>query len=170
MKIAGFLAETVFVIFLFASATFAEDVLLQIEVQNSLNYTSDQSTFELTFPDFTKGSVTNTVSVHYSLMANDVGRMQGVISGHLEAPFPGIDFQARVCPYSRRSGNASLVPASSGFVGVTTDDTGWANKVVDEGDGKLIDGSLVIDYRAVATEDQPAGQQTGMLTVSFVDN
>lgn len=170
MKIAGLLTAAFFAVLLFDSSTFAEDVLLQIEIQPALNYGSDHSTLDLIFPDFTNGAVTNTISVNYSLMANDVGRTQGVISGHLEQLLPGIDFQANVGSYSKLSGNASLVPAASGFVVVTTEETGFADKVVDEGDGKLVDGTLMITYRAVITGDQPAGQQTGMFTVSFVDN
>lgn len=170
MKMAGILAVILFLFPLLNPSTLAEDVLLQIEIQPALNYGSDHSTLDLIFPDFTNGAVTNAISVNYSLMANDVGRTQGVISGHLEQLIPGIDFQANVGSYSKQSGNASLVPASAGFVVVTTDETGLADKVVDEGDGKLVDGTLTITYRAVITGDQPAGQQTGMYTVSFVDN
>jgi hypothetical protein len=71
--------------------------------------------------------------------------------------------------FNKQSGNARLVPAGTDFVPLTSADTGLANKVIDDGDGRILDGTAPITYSAVATEDLTAGQHFAIITVSFVD-
>ena len=111
-------------------------VQLQINSQPAIDFTADQTSFTLTFSDFKKGSTTNTVDVTYSIMANDVVRLDGVILGKLDDLFPSIDFQVDFGSYTKKGGNAHLVESASGFVTMTTSDTPLANKVIENGGGK----------------------------------
>lgn len=145
-------------------------VVLHIDAERSLNFTSDQLSFNFTFPDFQKGSATNTAQATYTFSANDAGRMQSLVLARVDQDLPGIRFEAQMGSFSKTSGTAHLVSANPGFVPLTTSDIGLADKVIDEGDGRILDGTAPITYRAVATEDLTAGQHFAVITVSFVDN
>lgn len=151
---------------------FAEgvNVVLHINAERSISFTADQSSLNLTFLSFRKGATTDTAQVTYTLSGNDVNRMQDLILVRMDAEIPGINLQVQAGPYSKRAGNASLVPSKSGFVNLSTTDTGLANKTIDGSDGKILDGTLTMSYRAELTEDQTAGQRIVIVTVSFVDN
>ena len=144
-------------------------VPLEIAASTSIDFTADRSSFALNFPNFTKGSVTNLVEVHYSVIANDVVRTEGVVLAKLDEAFPNISLQTQFDSYNKRDGNAHLAPAQNEFVTLTTQDVGLANKIVDEGNGKMLDGTFIIRYRAEALEDQVAGQHLRTLTVIFAD-
>ncbi len=145
-------------------------VVLHIDAERSLNFTSDQLSFNFIFPDFQTGSVTNAAQATYAFSANDAGRMQNLVLARVDQELPGIRFEAQMGTFNKLSGNAHLVPIDPGFVPLTTSDTGLADKVIDEGDGRILDGTAPITYRAVATQDLTAGQQFAVITVSFVDN
>ena len=140
---------------------------LEIVSERCIDFTADRSSFTLTFSSFTAGSVTNSVDVTYSVMSNDVVRSNGVVTARLSDVFPGIDLLAQFGSYTKKAGNASLTAANSGFVTVPATDTGLADKVVDSGNGRLMDGSFVVRYQAKALQDQAAGGQLRTLTVTF---
>lgn len=142
-------------------------ISLQIVSQPSLVFMTDQSSFTLFFSNFTSGSVTNIMDVNYNIMANDVTRINDVVLARLDAVFPDIALEAQFGSYVKRGGNAHLTASSPGPVTVTTQDVGLAHKVVEEGDGKLLDGTLTIRYQARALQNLAAGQYFGTLTVSF---
>lgn len=164
----------VFLLGLFPAVPFSYgegvDIVLHINAERSLNFTSDQLSFNFTFPDFRNGSVTNTAQATYTFSANDAGRMQNLVLARVDQELTGVRFEAQMGPFTKTSGNAHLVPSHSGFVSLTTADTGLADKVIDEGDGLVLDGTASITYRAVATQDLTAGQRYAVITVSFVDN
>ena len=144
-------------------------VQLQIVSASSIDFTADQSSFTLNFSDFKSGSTTNTAEVNYSVLANNVVRSDDVVLARLDEPFPGIAFQAQFGSYAKKGGNSHLVESQSGFVAIGSDDIGLADKVLDEGDGKMLDGSFVIRYQAKALEDQAAGEHSRTLTVTVAD-
>lgn len=160
-----------FLVLFWASSLYAQsrEVQLQIESQTAIDFTTDQSSFSLSFTAVTSGSGTNTVDVTYTIMANDVVRVDDVVLARLDDLFPDIHFQGKFGSYSKKGGNASLVASQAGFVTITTSDTSLVDKVVDDGDGKLIDGSFIITYQAKAIQDLAAGEHVRTLTVTFAD-
>ncbi len=145
------------------------EVQLEIASNPSINFTADRSSFALNFPNFTQGSVTNLVEVNYSVTANNVIRTKDVVLAKLDEAFPNIALEAQFDSYNKLGGDAHLVPTHNGFVALTTQDVGLADKVKDEGNGTMLDGTFVIRYQAEALEDQPAGQHIRTLTVVFAD-
>ena len=145
----------------------SEVIIFEIDSSSAINFSSNPPSFTLTFPDFRTGARTNRVDVIYSVVANDVVRANDVVFAKLDDLFPNISLQARLGTYTKRSGNASLVAVSPGWVTVTTQDTGLANKVTDSGDGKMVDGTFGIGYQAEAIQDLVSGQHYQTLTVTF---
>ena len=144
-------------------------IQLEIQAESVIDFSSDRSSFTLNFSHFRSGSLTDAVSVNYSVVANDVARTDHVVLARLDDLFPGITFEAEFGAYVKRGGNAHLVASQSGWVSVTQQDTGLADKVIDEGEGKMLDGTFGITYQAKAIEDLEAGQHLRTLTVTFTD-
>jgi hypothetical protein len=139
-------------------------------VPSTLSIAADTSNFTLTFSDFVSGAETNVQPVVYTVRGNNVTKTTGVVAGQLSDLFTGMDLQAKVGPYTKTSGNASLLASSGNFTSIlATSAVGLADRVLDSGSGKSINGKLPIDYKAVATQDLDAGDQTKTLTVSFID-
>lgn len=155
------------ILFLYGGVNlFAEEpVQLEILSQTAVSFTADQTSFVLEFPDFKKDAVTNSVSVSYSIQANEVLRTDDVVMARLDAAFDNIAFETRFISYADTAGNgdATLVSSQADFVAISTNDIGIARK---EG-GQMLDGSFVVTYRAQALEDQPAGEEVRTLTVTF---
>ncbi len=146
------------------------DVLLHFNSQSAVSFTSSQSSFDLTLPDFSAGSISPTAEVGYSIIANDVGRIQDVVMAHLDVPIDGIALEVRLGSFSSNGEQSHLVSPGSGFVTLNTFDQGVADKVTDAGDGKIVDGNLTLQYRARLTQELPAGPHEATVTVTFVDN
>ena len=147
------------------TTSYAQGTTIQLEIssQTAIDFTADQSSLVLQFSDFKKNTVTNTMGVTYSIMANDVVRSDDVVSARLDEAFPDISFQASFGTYTERGGDASLSASQPGFTTVGAADTGLAKK----NGGKMLDGTFVITYQAKALEDQSAGEQVRTLTVTF---
>ncbi|MFA6600737.1 MAG: hypothetical protein WC352_00315 [Candidatus Omnitrophota bacterium] len=146
------------------------DVVINLDVTRSLDFTSDQSSFQLTFDNYRQGAVTNEVSVNYTFSGNSVTRMTDLVSARVDQDLPGINFQAQMGAFSKKSGDAVLVPSRSGFATLGTLDTGLANKVIQSGSGLIVDGTASITYRAAAAQNLSAGQHTVVIIVTFADN
>ena len=163
----------VFLLMLLLGASIPEGngviVTFEIDSQSSINFTTNPPSFTLNFSDFRKNSVTNTVNVSYIVSANDVTRLDGVLLGRLDDLFPDISFEADFGSYVKTGGNARLVEAEPGYETVTAQNVGIANKVVDAGDGKLIEGQFDINYRARALDDLVAGSHYRVLTLTFTE-
>ena len=167
----SFSAAAGLLLFLFtASSVSGADFVLHVDVQESLQFTSSQSSLNFTFPNAEEGAVSDTVDVTYSVISNNAGRTQGLVSVRLDEEFEGIELQAQAGTFQKHGGNAALVPAAPGFVNVSSSEVSLADKTVDAEQGKLIDGALPVTYRAVLTRPQPAGQHVRTLTISFMDN
>lgn len=145
-------------------------MVLEIDAQGSMNMTTQDASLNFTFSDYKTGSTTETIPVNYTLIGNDVGRLQDVVVLKMDQVLSGMDFQSRFDSYTNNTGNASLVAAQGGFVTLGTTDIGIADKQTLSGDGKILDGVMVLSYRAVATEDLAAGDHIAAVTVMFVDN
>ncbi|MBU3759226.1 MAG: hypothetical protein FGM27_04775 [Candidatus Omnitrophica bacterium] len=141
-----------------------------LSVPTKLELTADAANFTLTFADFAKSSETDSKTVVYGLKGNNVTRLTSVLTGQLAALFPNIDFQADVGAFTKVSGNATIVEAGAGFrtIGAAAP-LGLANKQVDSGTGKMVNGNLPITYKAVALNDLETGTFTQTLTISFID-
>ncbi len=146
------------------------DILLHVNSQRFLNFTSDQSSLYFTFPNFRNGSVTNEVLVNYTLSGNDVSRMQDLLLARLDLEEAGLEFQARMSGYSKTGGNATLTSKGSDFIKLTTQDTGLADKTINAEDGKILEGTASVIYRVVLRADQAAGQHYAVIVVTFADN
>ena len=151
--------------------TLDAEIHFQIEIlsEGSINFTTGESSFPLRFSDFRAGSLTTVVGATYSISANSVVRTEGVVLARLDSPFPDIAFQAQFVSYTKNGGNARLVPAQSGYVTVGVQDVGLADKVADSGNGQMLDGTFVINYRAQAINDLIAGSHFRILTVTFTE-
>ncbi len=150
---------------------YSQGTPIQLEVLSDpfIDFTSNRSSFTLNFSKFTRGVTTNTTDVTYTIKANNVVRTEGVVLAKLDDLFPNIALQAQLDSYTKNGGDAHLVATSNGFISVTTQEAGLANKVVDEGSGKILDGTFMIHYQAKALEDLAAGEHIRTLTVIFAD-
>ncbi len=153
------------ILFMCAGVNVYAEEIVQLEIisQTAGSFTANQSSFTLTFPDFKKNAVTNSVSVGYSIQGNEVLRTDDVVMARLDASFDNIAFEALFASYTANGGDATLAASQSDFIAVGTNEVGIVRK---EG-GQMLDGSFVVTYRAQALEDQPAGEEVRTLTVTF---
>ncbi len=82
----------------------------------------------------------------------------------------GIAIEGRMSQFSNIAGTAHLVSNSSDYATLSTVDVGVADKVIDVGEGRVIDGTLALSYRARALRDLTAGNRETTLIVSFANN
>lgn len=146
------------------------ELLFHLNSQSSISFTSSQTSFQLTLPGYRNGLVSDAADVEYQVMANAVGRIEDLVLIRLLSPMDGIALESRMSQFSKISGTARLVSNSSDYTVLTTVDSGVADKVIDEGEGHIIDGSLILSYRARALRDLAAGNHQATLIVSFADN
>jgi hypothetical protein len=151
---------------------------LRISVTECLIFESDESVFTLNFKDFVRGAKTKTSTGRYKLIANNVHRTQDVVMARFE-PIAGfgpkkgvkdeIALEADFRKFHKVFGNAVLIESNSGFISLGEREIGLADKVVQSGRGKLINGVFQIRYRATALRDLEAGNRTGRLILTFMD-
>lgn len=117
------------------------------------------------------GSISDTLVVTYNVGSNTMSQADGAaaVSAQLDSVFADIDFQAQVGTYTKNSGNTELVAASGSYVTIGSTATTLMNKANSTGDGKVLDGSIPVTYRAVATSDLASGDRTQQLTVTLTD-
>ena len=146
------------------------DIVFSLNSQSSISFTSSQSSFQLTLPNYQTGTVSPAVTVEYQVMANDVGRLEDLVLARLLTALDGVSLESRMDQFSKTSGTAHLVSNASGYTTLEAQDVGLADKVIDEGDGRIIDGSLTVSYRARAVRALEAGVHETTVIVSFADN
>jgi len=146
------------------------EILFHLNSQSSISFTSSQTSFQLTLPGYQSGLTSDVSAVEYQIMANAVGRLEDLVLIRLMSPLEGIAVESRMSQFSKTDGNAHLVSNSSDYMPLSTTDTGLADKVIDEGEGTIIDGTLTLSYRARALRDLEAGNYETTLIVSFADN
>jgi len=146
------------------------ELLFYLNSQSSISFTSSQTSFQLALPGYQNGMISDPATVDYQVMANAVGRLEDLVLIRLMSPMDGIAIEGRMIQFSKTAGTAHLVSNSSDYVTLSTADAGLADKVIDEGEGRIIDGSLMLSYRARALRDLEAGNHEATLIVSFADN
>jgi len=142
-----------------------------VTVPEVLTITADTSAFTLTFADNVSGSETDTKTVVYTVESNDMGQADGTaaINANLDNLYENVDMKAQVGTYTKISGNTELAAANAGYVTIGTTNVAIANKDnTDVGtDGKLLNGTLPVTYKAVATADLSTGSQIHFLFVTL---
>ena len=144
---------------------------ITIEVPPYLFINSDQRDLRLTFSDYKTGAESNTETVVYTVMGNNMTQSDGApaVIARLDGSFPAIDFKARVGAYLKQGGNMELGAISSDFVSIGDSETPLARKANSSGDGKLLRGQIEVSYKAVATVPLTAGQYSQQLTLTLTD-
>ncbi|OGW72447.1 MAG: hypothetical protein A2Y02_01365 [Omnitrophica bacterium GWA2_52_12] len=152
-----------------ASTTTSHQVAIQIP--QVLSVTADISGFTLTLNDFVKSSSSNVQTIQYTVKSNANAAAAGatIMKAKLGTLFQSVDLLAQTGTYVKQGGNASLTAAAAGQVTILTADTGLAKKVVDSGNGRILFGTIPVQYQALAQADLGAGTQTATLTVTFSD-
>jgi len=142
-----------------------------VSVPEVLSISADTAAFTLLFADNTVGAETDTKTVVYTVESNDMGQADGdtAINANLDFLYESIDFKAQVGSYTKIAGNTELAAVDSGFVTVGTSNLAIANKDnTDAGtDGKLLNGTIPVTYKAVATDDLPTANQTHLLFITL---
>ena len=143
-----------------------------VSVPEVLSISSDASSFTLPFQEFPKAGIESWAqTVTYTVQSNNMQQADGAVAlrAHLDFPYDRIDLKAQVGTYSKTSGNTELVAANSDFVAIGTSNVTLANKgnTAEGSDGKLLDGTIPVTYKAVATDDVPSGDQIHILDVTL---
>lgn len=142
-----------------------------VAVPEVLSITADTDAFSLTFATPEAGSESDTKTVVYTVSANDMGQADGdtAINANLDFLYEGVDLKAQVGTYNKVAGNTELAAIDSGYVTIADSNTALVKKANSEvgTDGKLLEGTLPITYKAVATEDLPSGSQAHYLFITL---
>ncbi|OGW72150.1 MAG: hypothetical protein A2Y02_03485 [Omnitrophica bacterium GWA2_52_12] len=142
-----------------------------VRVPEILSITADTTAFTLTFSDFANGSESDTKTVVYSVMSNDMRQADGdaAMTGNVDFLFDRVDLRAQVGSYTKVAGNTNLAAASANYVSIADTNTTLANKAnTDVGtDGTTMKGTIPITYKAVAQGDVPSGDQTHFLFITL---
>lgn len=141
-----------------------------VTVPRLISIQSQDSSFELTFGDFIKGTQSNVKRVKYSVKANQMTEQSGALQASLDSYFDGVTLRADVISYQKLSGNGKLAESSpAGFKDIKTSGVNLCDSQRDSGNGKILVGEVEIDYVAVADKDLSSGTQNRTLTLTFVD-
>ena len=143
-----------------------------IQVPEVLSIASDAASFTLHFPGYAKqGDESWAQTVNYTVQSNNMRQADGspAINANLDFPYDRLDLKADVGSYAKTSGSTELVEAQSGFMTIGTDTVALANKgnTAQGSDGKLLNGTIPVTYKAVATDDVPSGDQIHTLFVTL---
>ncbi|OGW72151.1 MAG: hypothetical protein A2Y02_03490 [Omnitrophica bacterium GWA2_52_12] len=152
-----------------ASQTAAQSVT--IHVPTSLSLAASQRAIDLTFPENSPGVQTNSLTVSYGVRSNGMSQPDGssAVSAQLDDVIPGVDFKAAVGVYQKRSGNTELNAFSGSEVVIGSAQTALAAKHNSSGDGRLLDGTLPVTYRAQARQTLEAGTYSRQLFLTLTD-
>ncbi len=140
-----------------------------VSVPDSLAISADTTDVVLTFSNYVKDSESTSQTVNYTVLSNNMRQADGAaaINVNLDALYDRVDLKAKVGTYTKVTGNTSLAAANADFVTIGTSNLGVALKTGSTGDGKILNGTLPITYKAVATADMPTGNQTHLLFVTL---
>ena len=143
-----------------------------IQVPEVLSISADASNFTLPFQTYAKqGDESWAQTVNYTVQSNNMRQADGspAINANLDFLYDRLALKADVGTYVKTSGNTGLVEAGSGFMTIGTDNMALANKgnTTQGSDGKLLNGSIPVTYKAVATDDVPSGDQIHTLYITL---
>lgn len=177
MKKVGIVALSLLMALGTATMGFAGDWVttshtVTIHIPEVLSISSDAASFTLPFQAYARqGDETWAQTVTYTVQSNNMRQADGspAINANLDFPYDRLDLKADVGAYVKTSGNTELVEAQAGFRTVGTDNVTLANKgnTTQGSDGKLLNGTIPITYKAVATSDVPSGDQIHTLFVTL---
>ncbi len=142
-----------------------------IHVPSSLSLIASQNAIDLTFPENSPGVQTNSLTVSYGVRSNGMIQPDGAsaVSAQLDDLIPGVDFKAVVGTYQKHSGNTELNALSGAEVVIGSAQTALAAKHNSSGDGRLLDGTLPVTYRAQARRALEAGTYNRQLFFTLTD-
>lgn len=143
-----------------------------VQVPEILSIAADTTNFTLTYAGYIKtNDESSTKTVTYTVQSNNMRQADGAtaVNANLDALYDRLDFLADVGTYTKTSGNTEIAEAASGFVKVEATNTAIAKKAntVSGSDGKLLNGTIPVTYKAKATGDVPAGDQIRQLFVTL---
>lgn len=141
-----------------------------VQIPEVLSISSDASSFTLAFQDYINtGEESWSQTVTYTVQSNNMRQADGspAINANLDFLYDRLDLKAQVGSYTKTSGNTEIAAEQAGFVTVGTDNVTLAKKANSLMDGKLLNGSIPIMYKAVATGDVPSGDQTHILNITL---
>ncbi len=141
-----------------------------VQIPEVLSISADASSFTLAFQDFiTTGEESWAQTVTYTMQSNNMRQADGspAINANLDFAYDRLDLKAQVGNYTKTSGNTELAAQQAGYVTIGTENVTLAKKTNSLGDGKLLNGSIPITYKAVATSDVPSGDQTHILNITL---
>lgn len=144
-----------------------------VNVAEVLSISADITNFTLTFSGpVAAGTESDTKTVTYTVQSNNMRQADGAtaINANLDALLPySIDFLADVGGYSKTSGNTELAESAAGFVKMVAANTAIAKKAntTAGSDGKLLNGTIPITYKAKANGEVPSGSYGNQLFVTL---
>lgn len=152
-----------------SSETFTNRVT--VEIPSYLFITADQPNMQLSFDHYLAGSETNSETVIYQVIGNNMAQSDGAaaLTAHLDGTFPDLDLSVQVGSYAKAGGNTELSAVSSQFIAIQESDTLIAKKSNSTGDGKLLKGQLPLTFKAIARANLQAGRHSRSLTLTFTD-
>ena len=139
-----------------------------------LSIAEDVGNFTLTFSDSKEGSLTDSRVINYHVQGNTFppAPLAGMISASSSAGVEGIQLQADTGAFTNggSEGNIILSESAAGFQPVGASPVPLANKeATSGGQARVLNGTLPVTWRAEATHDLQAGDQSVTLTVTLKD-
>lgn len=143
-----------------------------VQIPEVLSISADASSFTLPFQDYiTTGEESWAQTVIYTVQSNNMRQADAspAINANLDFAYDRLELKAEVGAFSKTSGNTEIAAQAAGFVTVGTNNVTLAKKTGSTigGDGKLLNGSIPITYKAVATDNVPSGDQTHTLYITL---
>ena len=156
----------------FAADFVTKQHVVTVSIPEVLSITADVTNFTLTFPGFVQTNDESTMKVvNYTVQSNNMRQADGAtaINANLDFLYDRLDFLADPGAYTKTSGNTEITEAAAGFIKVLATNTVLAKKAntVAGSDGKLLNGTMPITYKAKATGDIPGGDQIHQLFVTL---
>ncbi|GEM_PF-2880330 len=144
-----------------------------VDVPEVLSISGDTTNFTLSFSGFVAAnSESNTKTITYTVQSNNMRQIDGgtAINANLDALLPhSMDILADVGTYTKTSGNTELAESASGFVKMVVANTAIAKKANTTvgSDGKILNGTIPITYKAKANGEVPTGSYANQLFVTL---
>ena len=143
-----------------------------VSIPEILSLTADKTNFTVSFPGYVQTNDESTTNVvTYTVQSNNMRQADGAtaINANLDVLYDRMDFFADPGAYTKTSGNTEIAEQAAGFIKILAMNTVLAKKAntVAGSDGKLLNGTMPITYKAKATADVPAGDQNRQLFVTL---
>lgn len=174
MAIAGL---TVMVGLSYPFRAFAADFVTKqhgvtVQIPEVLSLTADTTNFTVSFPGYAAtNDESTTKTVTYTVQSNNMRQADGAtaINANLDVLYDQLDFLADPGTYTKTSGNTEIAETAEGFIKINATNTAIAQKAntVSGSDGKLLNGTIPITYKAKATADVSGGDQIRQLFVTL---